>query len=362
MTPHCLLRGVEEEVVEIEGNWVLLTGGFVVRKPEGRLGVGGKVRVEVGSEGVAEVREVSETRRSLSLAELHSLHFSYFPPDTTPPPTTLDDYPLSISPNRLPTLHLHLLKPFNPFFKSQVLTLQGEFSSWRKARGDGNCYYRAVGYAFLEHLCRSQVHSHYFRRFYMQIYLQKGAFSLDKWMNNEFDGDFVHVLHRLKQLIEMKETGQAVLRQLEGVYAGDKRFDEAFIRVLKLAAWNQLQDHLPSYSPYLLKPLPDLLTEILTDGIESEGLVFQLIADLLDVVVTHVFLPQTGTIYREEYTTTQGIPGKKAVLCLLLRPGHYDILYTLQADLVDRYNFVLEDYSGPADVDIGDSYQLYREL
>jgi hypothetical protein len=35
-----------------------------------------------------------------------------------------------------------------------VNRLDNDFDYFRRVKGDGNCYYRAVGYAYLEHLAR----------------------------------------------------------------------------------------------------------------------------------------------------------------------------------------------------------------
>ena len=38
----------------------------------------------------------------------------------------------------------------------RVDELSMNYDSWRKIRGDGNCYYRAVAYSYLENLIRSK--------------------------------------------------------------------------------------------------------------------------------------------------------------------------------------------------------------
>lgn len=367
LTPHSYLSSCTVAVLDIHPTWLLLDGGLVVSPPPFPVSIGTNLLISSDSNGHTRAEEVPiPSQGKKSLQELEALHAVYFPSDGFLPTIDIEEYPATIGSQRLRIDLLKLLKPYNSGFLRQVDDLKKEFSSWRKARGDGNCYYRAVGYVYLEHLCRPQVPSHFLLSFYMRLFLQQGPFSLSRNPPTLFDKDLYWVLTRLYELIAIREAQTvegkeaSALAQLEYIYLHDEQFDQSVIRVLKLAAWNQLQEREEEYAAFLQKPLSDLLTEILTDGIESEGLVFQLMADVLDSVILHVLLPPSGPIFKEEYQTRQ--KGRKPVLSLLLRPGHYDILYTLQADIVDKYNFVLEDYSGVAGLEAGDQFQLYRDL
>lgn len=365
VTPHSYLMKSSLQVLAVHPSWLLLAGGFVIAPPVFPVFVGTVLSFNTDSQGHVVTERPTSPQGNKSLEDLIHLNAIYYPADGHQPIIDIEEYPVSIGAQRLRIEHLKLLKPYNAEFLCQVEDLKKEFSSWRKVRGDGNCYYRAVGFVYLEHLCRLQVPSHFLRAFYMRLFLQQGPFSLSRLPSPDFDRDLYWVLCRLQELLTIKEASSAdccasALAQLEYIYLHDRQFDLSLIRVLKLAAWNQLQDCLPSYTAFLPKPLPELLEEILTDGLESEGLVFQLMADILDAVIMHVLLPPTGPVFTEHYRTGQR--GRKAVLSLLLRPGHYDILYPLQADLVDKYNFVLEDYSGLAEPDLGHLFQLYSDL
>ena len=367
LTPHAYLSSCTAQVLDIHPSWLFLEGGLVVSPPPFPVSIGTQLFISSDSNGHTRAEEVPiPSQGKKSLQELEELHGVFFPSDGFLPAIDIEDYPATIGSGRLRIDLLKLLKPYNAGFLRQVEDLKKEFSSWRKARGDGNCYFRAVGYGYLEHLCRPKIPSHLLRSFYMRLFLQQSPFSLSRDPPTFFDTDFYWVLSRLHELITIKEAQAAeqkedsALAQLEYIYLHDEQFDQSVIRVLKLAAWNQLQDKEEEYAAFLQKPQSALLTEILTDGVESEGLVFQLMADVLDTVILHVLLPPSGPIFKEEYQTKQ--KGRKPVLSLLLRPGHYDILYTLQADIVDKYNFMLEDYSGVAGLEAGDQFQLYRDL
>jgi len=193
----------------------------------------------------------------------------------------------------------------------------------------------------------------------MRIYLQIGEFSLKNW-GDQFDKYFICVLIRLKELMTVKELKGASVEHLEYIYLQDHDFDASMIRLLKLCVFNYLQTHQGDYSGFLARPLEEMQAEVLADGLESEGVVFQVMANVLDAAIIHVLLPDSmSTVCKQEFLPRSA--GRKPVLNLLLRPGHYDILYPLQADLLDKYNFHTYKYTS-FDPDLCAMTQLYRNV
>lgn len=355
-----VVSGKKAIAVDSTPEWVILSNGLILPPvPSLSLPPGTEVlitKLDSSSIQLEVLRQVYS--HSLSLAELKDLHYAYFPLD---PKEVVDveNYPETVGNQRIRIEHLKLLKRFKPEFAQQVEILKEEFSSWRKSRGDGNCYYRAVAYSYLEHLCRFGVSTQSLREFYMRIYLQIGDFSLSSW-GDQFDKYFICVLIRLKELMTVKEMTGTAVEHLEYIYLADNFFDAGMIRLLKLGVYNYLQTHREEFSDFLTKPMEEMQAEVLADGLESEGVVFKVMANVLDAAIMHVMLhDSTMGICKQEFLPNSA--GRKPVLTLLLRPGHYDMLYPLQADLVDRYNFQAHNYSG-FDGDIGALNQLYREV
>lgn len=60
-----------------------------------------------------------------------------------------EDYPDTVSPYWILIDDMKKIAPFNNEFKENVDRLNNEgFVGWKKSRGDGNCYYRAVMHNF----------------------------------------------------------------------------------------------------------------------------------------------------------------------------------------------------------------------
>lgn len=355
-----MVSGKKEVVTECTSHWVILNNGFILPPvPSLPLRPGTEVLLKNlgnGSIQLEVTRQLAST--VLTLPELCSLHYTIFPLNPKEV-AEVETYPETVGNQRIRIEHLKQLKRFKPEFALQVNLLKEEFSSWRKSRGDGNCYYRAVAYSYLEHLCRFGVSSQSLREFYMRIYLQIGEFSLSSW-GDQFDKYFICVLIRLKELMTVKELTGASVEHLEYIYLQDHDFDASMIKLLKLSVFNYLQANKGEFSEFLARPLEEMQAEVLADGLESEGVVFQVMANVLDAAIVHVLLPENmSTVCKQEFLPKNA--GRKPVLTLLLRPGHYDILYPLEADLLDRYNFSTYSYTS-FDPDLHILTQLYKNV
>ena len=355
-----LIDGKRTAVVQGGRGWLTLAGGLIVAVADPQPSVGSLVLIQNRGDGQPTLEVLrSPKMTTLPLPDLQALHELYFP--LPPNPTIdIDVYPETVGSQRLRIDYLKLLKPHKPSFHLQVDSLKANYSSWRKSRGDGNCYYRAVGFSYLEHLCRAGVSLRALKEFYLQLYLQTGYFALKRFEDG-FDKYFICVLIRLRELAEVKEVMGSAVEHLEYIYLQDRDFDLSMISILKLGASNYLQDNQPAFQHFTTRPITQLITEILAEGLESEGIVFKVMANLLDLVIVHVMLTDTGDrVYTEEFVPENR--GEKPVVTLLLRPGHYDVMYTLQADIVDKYNFMDGAYSSFDIPEIGDLFQLYRTI
>ena len=80
------------------------------------------------------------------------------------------DYPKTIGVYRLPISFLNDENKFSETMPQVVRQLeQNGFSHWRKARGDGNCYYRSIGIGFVEIFIRNQILDHLVQNLSSQI-------------------------------------------------------------------------------------------------------------------------------------------------------------------------------------------------
>ena len=72
-------------------------------------------------------------------------------PDTDP-----NKYPITTGIYRLPIAYLRKEHKYNENMQIAINELESHgFTHWRKARGDGNCYFRSVAVSHIEFLIRN---------------------------------------------------------------------------------------------------------------------------------------------------------------------------------------------------------------
>lgn len=246
----------------------------------------------------------------------------------------IDKYPNTIGKERLPIESLTLLFPHIDQWKSQVEELGNlHFSSWRKSRGDGNCYYRSLSVAYLEGLLRLG------RLDMLYELLNRVDMQEDYHIWEGLEEHHYYFHKQMKPFLE-KFQGSATIVQDFQPLLEDVTFDVAMIGVFKnLAAdWlyrNQGNDEI---APFIMDTGADpLIRTIVEDEKEGEGITFLAMASALQAQVTHIIgNEKVAKTHIEAFDPL----GRQAVLGinLLLRPGHYDILYQQQEDLQDRYD------------------------
>ena len=246
----------------------------------------------------------------------------------------IDKYPNTIGKERLPIQSLALMFPHVENWKLQVEELGNlHFSSWRKSRGDGNCYYRSLSVAYLEGLMR-------IGRVDMLFGLLKRLETQQDYFLWEGLEDHHYYFHlRLKPFLEQFQGSATIVQDFQQLLE-DVAFDVAMIGVFKnLAAdWlfrNQNNDEI---MPFILDTgVNPVIQTMLEDEKEGEGITFLAMASALQAQVTHIIanekVPKT---HSEDFRPLEG----QVVLGvnLLLRPGHYDILYQEQEDQQDKYD------------------------
>ena len=57
---------------------------------------------------------------------------------------------------KFPEVRGRYLSHSSQFYAKEIERLEQHYSHWRQVRGDGNCFYRAIGFAYLEMLTLTQ--------------------------------------------------------------------------------------------------------------------------------------------------------------------------------------------------------------
>lgn len=158
--------------------------------------------------------------------------------------------------------------------------------------------------------------------------------------------DHHYYFHKsLKPFLERFKGSATIIQDFQPVLE-DPAFDAAIIGVFKnLAAdWlykNQGNDEI---SPFFIETGVDpILRAIVEDEKEGEGITFMAMANALQAQVTHVIANEK--VAKGHFEEFRPLTGEAIVeVNLLLRPGHYDILYKAKEDQMDRYDSFARHY------------------
>lgn len=232
-------------------------------------------------------------------------------------------YPKTISNFWLPLDTLIYEAKFNSAYCALVNTLKETYVCWRKSRGDGNCYYRAVMCGLLLKILHPSTHITHLNNF------------LDLIENISDQGNFDYIMahetisKELRSLAERKKADPssiAVYKDGEKLMQNDY-FDHSLITIARLISYNTLCNR--NSLVEFLKPedIPSLLTKISCMGNEADFLELYLLPYGLGISVRNVSLFDKilSVTYPDETTRN---PLLISVVCKLR--GHYDLLLTVR--------------------------------
>lgn len=195
----------------------------------------------------------------------------------------------------------------------------GEFGGWRRCRGDGNCFYRACGFAFVESLLREGPGK------------LKPAVDV---MRTSSKGEAESLLGLLTDLCAVEPT--AALDKFYRKILLEESVDAELVRVMRLVSAHFVMENqevdfnglpLTVYVEASHGMSLDAFcsTEILTNGTEAESVALTLVPLALGLKIEIIQLDRTDSAI-QRYQVPDGRPGN-VFATLLFKPGHYDIIY-----------------------------------
>jgi hypothetical protein len=210
---------------------------------------------------------------------------------------------------------------------------------WKKSRGDGNCYYRAVISRYLE-----LIFGFYSPlsncRFFLQLLknLQNKNYTFFDFQDND---SLIYALKVTEDLIKLKEQYPYYAFHSLLLWFQDTKVDQAFVRVARWLAYSEFVERQAEYLDFIDNS-DKIVNEILTDKTEAESLVLLLLPAALKIQV-HQFniFSKDRMIVIVDYPEGQNF---NIQVNVIRRPGHYDILYTSAEQESDMYCFETASY------------------
>ncbi|OMJ67867.1 hypothetical protein SteCoe_34860 [Stentor coeruleus] len=236
-------------------------------------------------------------------------------------------------------IKIEQMKNFGKFQQTFIncvdqLLKEGTFAGWKKSRGDGNCYYRAVITKYFELIHKpyhSISHLINFKAILENcIYRRKQQFS-----NDEYLSACESILSYINYSIEYKKTYpvEIFIKVLEWFQKED--FDLNLVKVARLITYFALQDEKenPQFQDFGMD-ISWYEGSIMLMGEEAEGfmLIFLPLGLKCQVIQYNFF----DKIQVENFPVGENFEIK---IPIVRRSGHYDILYTIQEMEYDQYSF-----------------------
>ena len=127
------------------------------------------------------------------------------------------------------------LHPESKNFKKLVGDVTEEFEYWRNCKGDGNCFYRAVGAALLEYYCSQDTEVEAFRGLLSNFYHQQFPIKAETG-SESIIRSYKVVLKVFYSLLKFKENQPGYLPYLLDKLLNSELFMLPFIEVLRYLA------------------------------------------------------------------------------------------------------------------------------
>jgi hypothetical protein len=259
----------------------------------------------------------------------------------------IDEYPKTISSCWLEIMDMKSIYEFNDHFVRNVETLKlnHKIFAWKRSRGDGNCYFRAVISAFF-----LVINKPYLPDRFLFDFVEK----LKNLKTDDLDYDYesarLYMHCKLTTLYEQRV--QSPYHSFKQAYEliQDEEFDLNLIRIARLLTYNKMDECSKSdeYSWMFLDGKDFILNDVSDMGKEGGELSLLFLPMSLGIQVNqYMYLDQPDLVITK---FPDEVPEKSIQIHIVRRGAHYDILSTIQQMETEGINikegqiYVLKNY------------------
>ncbi|XP_013401338.1 ubiquitin thioesterase OTUB1 [Lingula anatina] len=206
----------------------------------------------------------------------------------------------------------------DPVYIKKVRSLKSKYLCLRKTRGDGNCFYRAFGFAYFEKLLEDQEEFNRFRDVASKSKDVLVSLGFPQFTIEDFHDTFMEVVDKV--------GSQCPLEELHKIF-NDQGYSDYLVVYLRLLVSGHLQKEADFFSNFVEgdRTIKEFCNqEVEPMGKESDHIHIIALTAVTGVSVRVEYMDRGG-----ETTNAHDFPdGSTPKIALLYRPGHYDILYT----------------------------------
>jgi len=235
------------------------------------------------------------------------------------------------------------LYPESDIFKANFAFMKSKgYKSWRRVRGDGNCYYRAVGTQHFEHLCSPITDVAEFDGLLYNLEKKELYFSnVENYIGGDFNIYFDQ-LNYLRSLVQQRNT-QETYEQLERLLA-DRSFDLATVKLMRLLTANFLYIHYddPRLKDFTFEDKNQVFSAIITMNNEAECLALFALPSIFKCSIT-IESTSNDADYHSDVYEPWGV-GVFYKMAVWFRPGHYECIGTGLEAMAQGYDIKTRKY------------------
>ncbi|CAG9330739.1 unnamed protein product [Blepharisma stoltei] len=257
-----------------------------------------------------------------------------------------EKYPETVTPYWIPIDEMKQISIYSKSFQRNVEELKNRgFIGWKRSRGDGNCYYRAIMNNYVRLIFEVHRSVHFATRFLTLI----ENITIDRPGFSERKKIFINIIDYLRRIKALNPI-QAFVEFNK--FTQDQEFDKLNFEIGRAIAAQTLIDKKddPLYQPFIFEDLDFLIEEILKHGEEAGDLALMMLPLGLNIqiqIFSFFDRELALTKYPEEFKeTAESLPP----ICVVRRSGHYDILCSnkeLDGNMYDFntgcYSFIIEN-------------------
>ncbi|RYP73882.1 hypothetical protein DL771_003324 [Monosporascus sp. 5C6A] len=224
----------------------------------------------------------------------------------------------------------------DPTYVAKTLALPQTYSHFRPIQGDGNCGWRAIGFAYFETLVRcsdiARVEAEQTRLQSLNDYIENVG-GISPWV---FEDMISETFSLFQEVIMAMSRGQDCTRPLMAKF-NDISSSQYIIYHLRLLAASWLRGNSGEFQPYLSVDINNYIEgTVMPVDQEIDGICVKVLVDVLlkpaHIVLEIAYLDRSEgaevNVHRmPEEANGQNLAASGPIIYLLYRPGHYDILY-----------------------------------
>lgn len=197
--------------------------------------------------------------------------------------------------------------------------LKNRYQCVRKTRGDGNCFFRAFGFAYLEKLLNDRTDLDRFQEVARQSKSELVSLGFSEFTIEDFHETLMEAVRKVE--------GNCSLDELLEIF-NDQFLSDYIVVYLRLLVSGFLQKEADFYSSFLEgdRTMKEFCNqEVEPMGKESDHIHIIALTTSLGVPVRVEYMDRAGTNVCNHHDFPED---SQPMITLLYRPGHYDILYS----------------------------------